>query len=77
MHELRKLYYEIASSTSPSSLAALLNLVPPQQLLFGTDYPFAKPATVIEQLAEFQLSNDSRQAIDRLNAERLLPRFKG
>jgi predicted TIM-barrel fold metal-dependent hydrolase len=77
MHELEKLYYDTASATSPSSMAALLNLVPSRQVLFGTDYPFLKPATAIGGLAQIQLSASDREAIERLNAEALLPRLKG
>ena len=75
MHELQKLYYDTASAVSPSSMAALLNLVPPQQVLFGTDYPFAKPASAIDGLARIKLSASDRRAIERLNAEMLLPRL--
>jgi predicted TIM-barrel fold metal-dependent hydrolase len=77
MHELERLYYDTASAASPSSMAAILNVVSPQQILFGTDYPFVKPATAIDGLAHLKLSSSDRQAIDRLNALRLLPRLQG
>jgi 6-methylsalicylate decarboxylase len=77
MHELQKLYYDTASAASPPAIAAILNLVPAQQILFGTDYPFIKPATAIDGLAQVKLSASDRQAIDRLNAIGLLPRLQG
>jgi predicted TIM-barrel fold metal-dependent hydrolase len=77
MHELERLYYDTASAASPSSMAAILNVVPPQQVLFGTDYPFVKPATAIDGLAHLKLSSSDRLAIDRMNALRLLPRLQG
>ncbi|HWW50164.1 MAG TPA: amidohydrolase family protein [Verrucomicrobiae bacterium] len=76
MHELQRLYYDTASAASPASMAAILNLVPPEQILFGTDYPFVKPKTAIDGLAQTKLSAGDRQAIDRLNAVRLLPRLE-
>ena len=38
-YELKKLYYDVANSTNPSSMAALMNLVPTTQMLFGSDFP--------------------------------------
>jgi predicted TIM-barrel fold metal-dependent hydrolase len=77
MHELQRLYYDTASAASPSSMASILSVVPPQQVLFGTDYPFVKPATAIDGLTHIKLSTSDRQAIERLNALRLLPRLLG
>jgi 6-methylsalicylate decarboxylase len=77
MHELQKLYYDTASAAFPSSMAALLNLVPPQQVLFGTDYPFIQPATAIDGMAQIKLSAGDRQAIESLNAGSLMPRLRG
>jgi predicted TIM-barrel fold metal-dependent hydrolase len=38
--ELQRLYYDIAASTSPAAMAALLKLIPTSQILFGSDFPF-------------------------------------
>ena len=75
MHELQKLYYDTASATPSPAMAALLELVPPTQVLFGSDNPFLKPATVVDGLARAKLSAAARRAIDRDNALRLLPRL--
>jgi predicted TIM-barrel fold metal-dependent hydrolase len=77
LEELGKLYYDTASAAFPSSMAALLNLVSPRQVLFGTDYPFIKPATAIEGLAQIKLSASDKEAIERGNAAGLLPRMQG
>jgi len=76
MHELEKLYYDTASAAYPASMAALTTFVPAQQILFGTDYPFARPAAAVEELAHVKFSDDDRRAIERLNALKLLPRLK-
>jgi predicted TIM-barrel fold metal-dependent hydrolase len=38
-YELKRLYYEIANSANRSAMAALTNLIPTSQIMFGTDYP--------------------------------------
>jgi 6-methylsalicylate decarboxylase len=76
MSELKKLHYDIANATSPSNIAALMNLVPSSQLLFGGDYPYINTRLTADGLDNSRLSSDDKQAIDRDNAIRLFPRFK-
>src|SRR5215831_19466009 len=75
--ELRKLYYDTASATSPPSMAALRAMAPTSHILFGSDYPFVKAATMIEELRHTQMSELERDAIERGNALALLPRLRG
>src|SRR5215468_5559194 len=75
--ELRKLYYDTASATSPPSIAALRAMAPASNILFGSDYPFVKAAAMIEELRHAQMSEVEREAIDRTNALALLPRLRG
>jgi len=75
--ELRKLYYDTASATSPPSLAALRAMAPTSRILFGSDYPFVKAAAMIEELRHAQMSKAERDAIERSNALSLLPRLRG
>ena len=74
--ELRKLYYDIANSTNPSSMAALMNLVPTSQMLFGTDFPYVPAAVTANGLDHYGLSSADLRAMGRENAERLFPRLK-
>ena len=76
MYELKRLYYEVAHATYAVPLAALTRFVPASQILFGTDYPAEAMATTTEPLVQFGLSSKDLQAINRGNAERLLPRYK-
>ena len=74
--ELKKLYYDVANSTNPSSMAALMNLVPASQILFGTDFPYVKPELTADGLDHFGLPGAELQAINRANASHLFPRLR-
>ena len=75
--ELRRLHYEVANATNPSSLAALMSLVPPSQILWGSDYPYRELAATVDGWEQYKLESAVRQDIERGNAGRLLPRFAG
>jgi predicted TIM-barrel fold metal-dependent hydrolase len=75
--ELRKLYYDTASATSPPSMAALRAMASASHILFGSDYPFVKTAATVEELRHTQMSESERDAIERSNALSLLPRLRG
>jgi hypothetical protein len=78
MEMLRHLYFDLAASTHPGALAAILRLMPASQLLLGFDFPFMPPATIAPSIASLEsfdgLSLDDQQAIASDNARRLLPR---
>lgn len=76
MAELRRLFYDTALSANPLTFAALLGLVTPASVLFGSDYPFAPEATMaatVRGLAGLGLAAGDLQAIERDNALGLLP----
>jgi predicted TIM-barrel fold metal-dependent hydrolase len=76
-YELKKLHYEVANSTiSAPAMAAITALVPPSQLLFGTDFPYVAMEKTVGGLAELGYAPDMLRAINRDNAEQLFPRFK-
>jgi 6-methylsalicylate decarboxylase len=74
--ELRKLYYDTASADTAGAMAALRVMAPLSQILFGTDYPFVKPAAGVKHMQELQMPDADREAIERGNALALLPRLK-
>jgi predicted TIM-barrel fold metal-dependent hydrolase len=74
--ELKRLYYDIASSANPASMAALMKLVPTSQILFGGDYPFVRIAETAGGMTQVGLSAADLRAIARDNALALLPRFR-
>lgn len=76
---LRRMYYDLAGVPVPRSLAALLELVGPDRLVYGSDYPFT-PAPMVRALADAivttpLLDERSLAAATRGNAEGLFPRF--
>ena len=75
-YELKKLHYEVANSVNPSSMAALMNMAPTSQVLFGSDFPYVPLGVTATGLDNFSLSAGDKQAINRDNALRLFPRLK-
>jgi predicted TIM-barrel fold metal-dependent hydrolase len=73
--ELRRLYYDTANATHPASMAALLKLVPPSQVTFGSDYPYF-PLSQLASLRGLGLPDDQVRAIETDNAVRLIPRLR-
>jgi predicted TIM-barrel fold metal-dependent hydrolase len=76
MHELRKFHYDTAQGNHSGALAALMKIVAPSQVLFGTDFPFRDGAEEIGGLAAFQFQPGDLRAIERENALKLLPTIK-
>jgi len=78
---LRRLWYDVAQSPSPLAMNALLALADPDRILFGTDYPSARPAekvmrdTVAAVKSFDGIDEKLRQKIMSGNAKALLPRF--
>ena len=74
--ELKRLYYDIASSANPPAMAGLIKLVPTSQILFGADYPFVPIAETAAGITQVGLSAADLQMVGSENAARLLPRFR-
>lgn len=72
LHYIRQLYFDTALSPSPFALSALLQLVDPSHILFGSDFPFAPAPVVAAETRALAgspvLTDDLRSAIDRDNA---------
>jgi predicted TIM-barrel fold metal-dependent hydrolase len=74
--ELRRLYYDTANATHPASMGALLKLVPPTQVVYGSDYPYVTMKAQVAALGSLGLNDDALTAIERNTAGRLLPRLR-
>jgi predicted TIM-barrel fold metal-dependent hydrolase len=77
-HYFGRFCYDTASASTVPPLAALTKVVKPSQIVFGTDYPFASATTVAASLRQTGLfSAEDLQAIERGNAARIMPRYRG
>lgn len=74
---LRRFYFDTALSPSPFAMAALKELVEPDHILFGSDFPFAPEPLFIHQREELRILKEFNPStlaeIDRGNALRLFP----
>jgi 6-methylsalicylate decarboxylase len=76
LYELKRQYYDTASATNPSSLSALMNLIPSSQIVFGSDFPFLSAGDTASDLMHSGLPDNTVEAISRNNAVRLFERLK-
>src|SRR5581483_3257352 len=74
---VKKFYYEIAQGNLPGQFAALLNLIPVSQLMFGSDYPYREGIEAVEGLNDYPFSDAERASIDRGTAVQLMPNLAG
>lgn len=76
--ELARLYYDTALSANWLAFRSLLELVTPDHVLFGSDYPFAPEPTMVatvKGLIDLGLEPDVLRGIERDNALALFPQF--
>jgi predicted TIM-barrel fold metal-dependent hydrolase len=74
--ELRRLYFDVALSANPLAFGPMLQVIPPEQVLFASDYPFAPEATMaatVQGLGDLGLDAAMLAGIERGNALRLMP----
>jgi predicted TIM-barrel fold metal-dependent hydrolase len=74
--EFRKFHYELAQGNTPGQIAALLKMVPLDQVLYGTDFPFRDGAEVNAGIADYGFSAADIQSIERGAALKLIPQLK-
>ena len=73
---LKQLHYDITTSTSRPAITALRAFVPVTQMLFGSDFPFLKPDDTVPGIERAGFNAAELAAINRGNAEKLLPRLR-
>ena len=77
-YEIKRFYYDLAGAANKGAVASLLQLVPPTQILYGTDFPpGGNSRDVLNTLAEIAMfSETDLRAVERDNAVKLFPRFR-
>src|ERR1700675_176228 len=68
LYELKRQYYDTASASNPTSLGAIMSIVPSSQIVFGSDFPFLSAGEVVNDLTHSGLRAKSVEAINRDNA---------
>jgi predicted TIM-barrel fold metal-dependent hydrolase len=74
---LRRFWYDNALSPGAQTWGCLENVAAPDQIVFGTDWPFANVRVTEEAMRTYAeldaITPAQRAAIDRGNAQRLCP----
>lgn len=73
--ELKRFYYDTAQVANNVTLAAMSQLMPISQIVYGTDFPYRTAADDTKGVTEF-FKGDDLKAVDRENVIRLIPRLK-
>ncbi len=75
----RRFWYDIALSPAPATMTCLAGIAAPEQIVFGSDWPFANARVIVEALRSYEadaaIGPAQRTAIDRGNAVSLFPQF--
>ena len=53
---VRKYFYEVAQGNTPEQLAALLQLIPISQVMFGSDYPYREAIEAADGVAAYKFN---------------------
>jgi 6-methylsalicylate decarboxylase len=80
LQDLGSFYFDVALSSTQSTIDTLLTYTKPSHILYGSDYPYA-PQKTIEKFAQvFEQTRfdepDIRYLVSRGNALKLFPRFE-
>jgi predicted TIM-barrel fold metal-dependent hydrolase len=75
--EYRKFFFDTAQGYYPVNMAALRALVPDSHILFGSDYPYFGIEAAVSGFRKLNLPPALVRAIERENAQALLPRWRG
>ena len=75
---LRRFWYDNALAPTAETFECLKAVAPPDQIVFGSDWPFANAAVIAEAVRTYEgvaMPAEQRVAIDRTNALSLFPQF--
>jgi 6-methylsalicylate decarboxylase len=74
---LGRLYYDTGLSNNEVALAAARTLVPPERIVFGTDWPYADLPREGDPAPALDVFGSDRERVDAGNAIALVPRLGG
>src|SRR3954470_213950 len=74
--ELKRFFSDAAQTSNRSSMSALAAIIPPSQIVFGTDFPYRTGIDHVKGLREAGVfAEEQVAAIERGNALKLIPRL--
>ena len=73
--ELGRFFYDTAQASNFVAMDALRKIVPVQQIVFGTDFPYRTSAEHVNNLAALGYTPEDQRAITRGNAVRMMPQL--
>jgi predicted TIM-barrel fold metal-dependent hydrolase len=74
--EMKRLYFDTATSIKPENLGAIMRLVGAEKILFGSDYPFRPMQATLPGLQQFGFNPEDLDKVESRNALRLFPRLR-
>ncbi len=74
--EFKRFYYDTANAGYPGSMAALMKLVDPSHITFGTDFPYVSTDWNAQALRRAGITDAQIAAIETENVKALIPRLK-
>jgi predicted TIM-barrel fold metal-dependent hydrolase len=74
--ELKKLYFDLATSTHPMTFGTLRRWTSVERIVLGTDHPYVEMDYTVDALDHAALSAKDRQLINTGNALKLFPHVK-
>src|SRR5258705_7207974 len=76
LSELKRFFYDTAQTSNRGSMSALAAIIPPSQIVFGTDFPYRTGIDHVKRLREAGVFTEGQvTAIERGNALKLIPRL--
>ena len=76
LSELKRFYYDTAQTSNKAAMSALTAIIPPSQIVFGTDFPYRTGIDHVKGLREAAVFTDEQLAsIERGTALKLIPRL--
>ncbi|KAK7545893.1 hypothetical protein IWX49DRAFT_394543 [Phyllosticta citricarpa] len=78
--DAKSFHYDLALSTAHSQLKMILDFVPHDQILYGSDFPYAPRPAVLsftQDLDSYPMEDSLRKKIYFENASKLIPRLAG
>jgi predicted TIM-barrel fold metal-dependent hydrolase len=81
LHHIRRFYYDTAGAANPIVMPALKRLLGgTSNIVYGTDYPFGGqegPRGIVNAMQTVGFTAEELRGVDRENALRLLPKYRG